>query len=423
MTVAGVPMLVSSIKDEERRAASGPPVDPPAPGPDGRVYPTDPVWNPTFSGSSPSFNPASPASSGGGKFTYHPGTWDTYHNGRKREPTVGDSAYLDFTSNGSNVRFLAGRIDNTDRTEMDADDVAFDGSLNGVGSGFDGKPFMLNSIITGGQGIKDGPFDPAVFPFGSEAFPDGRGPHRHSLTAVQDSYWTDSTLRGELGGLPDPSIDLGRSFLENVVFRTRNGGNFRSGMIAYWPEFVDGIKNNGFSQTGYIGRPRPLTGLRSLPLYLGDVVPPPQGLRMFSFECNIFKNARGWEFIAVWPNCWDGVNEWLDGGTHVTFLRPDGTPPPSHPFVIPQIHWFASTFIPESLTQDQAKRRQSAQVVDDNPAATYFGRRRDYWNYNNVNVPLHAELLLAWDPTLAEAICWMINNGAGLGRITQVTVS
>lgn len=447
MTIGGNPAVLASVQDEERRSAAPPPTpppedddpvnnDPPPPPPDtdgddfigspeGALYPADALYLPSYSGN----NTWNPYQSGhGSKFTYTSGSWErstaelsaetgTNFGGNtraRREPTPGDQAKLTFA--GGRVLY-AGRIDGRDRGEMNTDDKNFDGVQNGVGSGYDGRPAAANSLITTGNGLKDGPFDPAIFP--TEV-----GPHRHSMATANVSFWNDTNLKGSLGGNPTPATDLSNPFLRNVMERTSMGFNVALSMLMYWPTFVHGVARNGASNSGYVGRPRNVAGVPNaeLPTYQGDVVPPPFGLRMATFKCGVFQPTPGaaWTFTFAFPCCWDGVNEWLPLGAHMAFLDPStGQPPASHPFVIPFVHWFVTINAPTSWTRSQAFNSQSAQVTDDNPAAMYYGQRRDFWNYNNTFVPPHAELLWAWDPVFAEAMAWMINNHCGVGRANQ----
>lgn len=438
MAIAGIPALTTSMEDEERRGAPGAPVTPPTDpggsgGTVGTVYPSDPIWRAEYSGTNPSWTPGD--SNHGTKFTFVPGSWEMSqveleaasgqnwpgaNTANRREPTFNDQARLVF-DNGTTL--YAGRIDGSDRAEMNQDDDSYDGVRNGVGSGYANRPAMMNSLILTGVGLKDFAADPAVFPLGSPEFPDGAGPHRHSFAAQGNSYWTESTLRAGLGGLPAPGTDLNNDFLTQVVNRSASGFGFNTMMVPYWPTFVDGVLNNN-SHSGYVGRPRGVAGIPNaqLPEYHGPLVPPPQGLRMVTFKAGVFKRAgaSNWEFTFAFPCCWDGEHEWLPGGAHMEFLDPDtGQPPSSHPFVIPFIHWFVTTNIPSSLNASQAFVRQSAQVTDPNPAAIYFGERRDFWNYSNDYVEPHMEILLAWDPVFAEAVTWMVNNYCGLGRVNQ----
>lgn len=404
MTIAGIPALTSSIKDEERAVVpepppgDGDPFPPPPPPPDpeggyiqaanGALYPADAQYLSAYSGG----NTWNPNTSGHGtKFTYTSGSWEANN---RRNPTPGDEARLTFAGGET---LYAGRIDVTDRFEM-----------NRAPIGYDGRREQNNVIILTGARVKDGPFDPAIFP--TEI-----GPHRHSMASASASFWNDTNLKGSLGGNPNPATDLSNPFLRNVMERSFSSGlggspAVKSGMLMYWPTFVDGVLNNGFRHSGYIGRPRSNgIAVSGLAYYDGDVVPPPYGLRMASFRTNYFRqgDAPHWEFVVAFPPCWDGVNEWLPLGAHMSWLRPDGTPPPSHPYVIPQIHWFVSTGSMRAnySAAQMRSRAQSAQVLNNS-----------FWNYNDTFVATHAEILLCWDPIFAEAMAWMINVRAGLGR-------
>ena len=401
-SIAALPNLRHAIGDEELSPAPPPPVDPPVPpdpdppGEDGDYiiaangarYPADMLYLPAYSGSN-TWNPN--ASSHGSAFTYTSGSWEAASG---RNPTPGDQARLQFDGG---TTLYAGRIDATDRFEMNRADI-----------GYDGRPEQNNVMIITGVPVKDGAFDPAVFPAEN-------GPHRHSMATAAASFWNETNLKGSLGGNPNPASDLSNPFLQNVMERSASGFGLKSGMLMYWPTFTDGIPNNGARHSGYIGRPRSRgIALSGLAFYDGDVVPPPFGLRMASFKADYFV-AGGqdeWEFVVAFPSCWDGVNEWLPGGAHMAFLNSDGTPPATHPYVIPQIHWFVTVDRLRSSKSQQQMRdtAQSAQVLNNS-----------FWNYSNQFVTTHAEIMLCWDPIFAEAMAWMVNVRAGLGRVNDTT--
>lgn len=332
----------------------------------------------------------------GSAYTVNSGTWNrdggreyTLGNG------VGQRARVDFANSGKT--HYAGRIDSADRAYMNAN----------PNTGWNGYPAMENLMIHGGPVSKPVAADPAVFP-------EDMGPHLHSFDFAADSYWNATTLR-----LTDTNSDdllIPRSDIVKVLGNQTEVRLFAGMSQGYWPTFIDPILASGRSKSWYIGRPRNVAGIRSLPTWEGKVIDMPQGLRMATFRTTYTSVNAKWQFVAAFPTWWNGTDLWLPGAAHLVHGDDPGSGQQggtTHPWALPLIHLFIGLDRSTSL----AKPLQSAQVTNANPAAIMHGQRRDYWNYNNVNVATHAEIHVCWDPIFSNFVTWAINNRFGLGRI------
>ena len=395
--------LVARVETLEQRPppVDPPPVDPPTPpvtglALQGYVHVAAngglPVFKAGYGGLAQS-NYRPDVSLFGSAYTVNSGTWN---RDGSREYTLGDGvgqrARVDF-ANGKTHK--AGRIDGSDKAYM-ADNPT---------GGWNGYPAQENTLIFGNGNPTDLAADPAVFP-------GDRGPHLHTFGHVNDSYWNEVTAR--LADTDNDDLSVPRSSIVSALANQDiETSGFTSMQLGYWPTFVDPIVNNGRAVSWYVGRPRNVAWLGG-PTWEGDVIDAPQGLRVATFKTNYFESGGRWRFVARFPCWWNGTDLWLPGSAHLIHGDDPGAGPGgTHPYALPMVHVFVDVDRASSLSEPI----QSAQVVNANPAAMMHGRRRDHWNYSNVNVPPHAELMLLWDPVFSNFVTWAVNNRFGLGRI------